>query len=83
MEEFQRDVKQYGLKTLEHSRWADKEEPKDETLCKTPASCIDADNSDWRAGGYGVPGLKMDMEAFRLEVKEHGLKTLQDSRWAK
>ncbi|KAJ8133349.1 hypothetical protein O1611_g272 [Lasiodiplodia mahajangana] len=31
---------------------------------------------------YGIPRLLVDMEEFRREVKEYGLKTLKDSRWA-
>jgi hypothetical protein len=67
-EEFNREVKLYGLKTLKDSRWADKDEeeekPKDE---EKPQE---------------TPRVKMDWEEFNREVEMYGLKTLKDSRWA-
>ncbi|KAI1197882.1 hypothetical protein F5X97DRAFT_324098 [Nemania serpens] len=68
MDEFQREVAEYGLKTLKDSRWAGKGE--DEKMEEDEAE---------EPRNYPV---QMDMEEFRHEVAEHGLKTLQDSRWA-
>ncbi|KAI0103339.1 hypothetical protein GGR51DRAFT_573259 [Nemania sp. FL0031] len=73
-EEFDREVKQYGLKTLKDSRWADKAEDKVEGKAE--------DKAEDKEGKYQGPGLLMDWEEFDREVKQYGLKTLKHSRWA-
>ncbi|KAI1120682.1 hypothetical protein F5Y10DRAFT_289453 [Nemania abortiva] len=84
MEAFQREVKKQGLKTLKDSRWADKDETKEDLSSMISGSGVDIEEPKWKAGNgqYGIPGLKVDMEEFQREVKENGLKTLKDSRWA-
>ncbi|KAI1120681.1 hypothetical protein F5Y10DRAFT_272828 [Nemania abortiva] len=83
VEEFQRDVKEYGLKTFKDSRWASKDDSKEEAPYEVPAPVIEVKESRWASSNqYGVPGIQVDKEDFEREVKEYGFKTLKDSRWA-
>ncbi|KAI1120683.1 hypothetical protein F5Y10DRAFT_289454 [Nemania abortiva] len=70
-----------GIPTDHHR--ADKGEAKKEKGVPEEIPRIrDVDESQWEPNEYGVPGLQVDKAEFEQDVKQYGLKTLKDSRWA-